>query len=208
MSAVMMGIIAAGLWLIGQLDQRIKPGKNARAVVFAACILGDVLCSLILGQGKFLTRLSLSLFIGCLLLACITDIAICQVYNFVWWISGAAAIALLIGRKPEASAVWEVLLFGVIQMTLFARMYGKADCYAFFVCAIAEAGLGFGQTGFLMHMLVSFLLLAAAQALRRNIGSGGRLKEPVPFLPYITAGFYIMLIFYCSGLFSASDGRL
>lgn len=195
MSAVMMGAIAAGLWLIGRLDQRIEPGKSAPAVVFAACILGDVLSGLILGQGEFLTRLSLSFFIGCLLLACITDIAICQVYNFVWWISGAAATALLIGRRPEVSAVWEVLLFGVIQMTLFARMYGKADCYAFCVSAVAEAGLGFGPAGFLMHMLVSFLLLAAVQAVRRNIGSGGCLKKPVPFLPYITAGFYLMLLF-------------
>lgn len=195
MSAVMMGTVAAGLWLIGRLDQRIEPGKSTRVIVFAACVFGDVLSGLILGQGEFLTRLSLSLFMGCLLLACITDIAICQVYNFVWWISGAAAIALLIGRKPEASAVWEALLFGVIQMTLFACMYGKADCYAFCVCAAAEAGLGFGAAGFLMHMLVSFVLLAAVQAVQRNIGPGGRLKKPVPFLPYITMGFYLLLIF-------------
>lgn len=195
MSVVMMGTIAVGLWLIGRLDQRIEPGKRERAVVFAACILGDVLSGLILGQGEFLTRLSLSLLIGCLLLACITDIAICQVYNFVWWISGAAAIALLAGRRLEASVVWDVVLFIVIQMILFARMYGKADCYAFCVCAIAEAGLGFGPAEFLMHMLVSFLLLAAVQAVRRNIGSQGHLKKPVPFLPYITAGFYVMLLF-------------
>ena len=195
MSAVMLGTIAAGLWLIGWLDHRIEPGKSVRVAVFMACILGDVLSGLILGQGEFLTRLSLSLLMGCLLLACITDIATCQVYNFVWWISGAAATALLVGRRPEASAVWEVLLFGVIQMTLFARMYGKADCYAFCTCAVAEAGLGFGPAGFLMHMLVSFLMLAAVQAARRNIGPGGRLKKPVPFLPYITAGFYLMLIY-------------
>ena len=190
-----MGTIAAGLWLIGRLEQRIRPGKRERAVVFAACILGDVLSSLISGQGEFLTRLSLSLLIGCLLLACITDIAICQVYNFVWWISGAAVAVLFTGRRLEASAVWEIMLFVVVQLALFARMYGKADCYAFCVCAIAEAGLGFGPAGFLMHMLVSFLLLAAVQALRGNIGSGGRLKRPVPFLPYITAGFYLMLVF-------------
>ena len=195
MSAVMMGTITAGLWLIGWLDQRIEPGKRERAVVFTACFLGDVLSGLILGQGEFLTRLSLSLLIGCLLLACITDLAICQVYNFVWWISGAAAAVLFTGRRLEASAVWEVLLFVMVQLTLFARMYGKADCYAFCVCAIAEAGLGFGPAGFLMHMLVSFLLLAAVQAARRNIGSGGRLKRPVPFLPYITTGFYLMLVF-------------
>lgn len=195
MSTVMFGTIAAGLWLIGRLDQEIRPEKKECVTVLAACIAGAVLNGLILGQGEFLARLSLSLLMGCLLLACITDIAICQVYNFVWWISGAAAILLLTGRRLEVSAVWDVLLFGVIQMTLFARMYGKADCYAFCVCAIAEAGLGFGLAGFLLHMLASFLLLAAVQAVRRNIGSGGHLKSPVPFLPYITTAFYLMLIF-------------
>lgn len=194
MIAVMLGTIAAGLWLIGRLDQEIRPEKREGVIVLAACIVGAVLNGLILGQGEFFAKLSLSLLMGCLLLACITDVAICQVYNFVWWISGAAAMALLTGRRLEASAVWEVTLFCVIQMTLFARMYGKADCYAFCVCAIAETGLGFGLAGFLMHMLVSFMLLAAVQAARRNIGSGGRLKSPVPFLPYITTAFYLMLI--------------
>lgn len=195
MSAVILGTVAVGLWLIGRLDQKIRPGKKVCVAVLAACTAWEALIGLILGQGEFLTRLSLSLIMGCLLLACITDIAICQVYNFVWWISGALAIVLIIGRRPGASAVWEVLLFGVIQMTLFARMYGKADCYAFCVCAAAEAELGFRLSGFLFHMLVSFLLLAAVQTVRRNIGPGGQLKRPVPFLPYITAGFYLMLVF-------------
>ena len=193
MSSVILGIIAAGLWLIGWLDRKIETGKRECAIVFVAGVAGDVLNGAILGQGEFFARLSLSMLMGCLLLACITDIAICQVYNFVWWISGIAAVALLAGRGFGNSTVWEVLLFCVIQMTLFARMYGKADCYAFCVCAAAEAGLGFGLVGLLMHMLVSFLLLAAVQALRGNIGSGGRLKRPVPFLPYITTAFYLML---------------
>lgn len=195
MSLVTLSIIAAGLWLIERLDQKIETGKKECAIVFAASVAGDVLNGAILGQGEFLTRLSLSLLTGCLLLACITDIAICQVYNFVWWISGVAAVAMLAGRGFATSTVWEVLLFCLIQMTLFVRMYGKADCYAFCVCATAEAGLGFGLAGFLMHMLVSFLLLAAVQAVQRNIGSGGRLKRPVPFLPYITGAFYLMLMF-------------
>lgn len=194
MSPVTLSIIAAGLWLIGRLDQKIETGKRECAIIFAASVAGNVLNDAVLGQGEFFARLSLALFTGCLLLACVTDIAICQVYNFVWLISGVAAMALLSGRGFRVSAVWEVLLFCVIQMTLFARMYGKADCYAFCVCAAVEAGLGFGLAEFLMHMLVSILLLAAVQMVRRNIGPGGRLKNPVPFLPYITAGFYLVLI--------------
>ena len=195
MSPVILGVIEAGLWLIGRLDREIRPGKREYLVILAASAAGDILNGMVLGQGEFSARLSLSLFMGCLLLACITDVAICQVYNFVWWISGIAAAVLLAGGGWGSSSVWEVLLFCLIQMVLFSHMYGKADCYAFCVCAAAEAGLGLGFSGFLCHMLVSFLLLTAVQAVRRNIGSGGCLKKPVPFLPYITAAFYLMLIF-------------
>lgn len=195
MSLVILGTIAAGLALIRRLDREIVPGKKEKLAVLGAGILGGILNGWIFGQGALFSRLSLSLLMGYLLLACITDMAICQVYNFVWPVSGAAALMLLADRGWEAAAVGEILLFCAIQMALFARMYGKADCYAFCVCAVAEAGLGFGMMGFLIHMLMSFFLLAAVQAVRRNIGQGGSLKRPVPFLPYITAAFYIMLIF-------------
>lgn len=195
MSLVILVTTAAGLALIRWLDRKIMPGKKEQLAVLGAAVLGSVLNGWLLGQGALFARLSLSLFMGCLLLACVTDMVICQVYNFVWPVSGAAAVILLADRKREALVVWEILLFCVIQMVLFARMYGKADCYAFCVCAIAEAGLGSGMSGFLIHMLVSFFLLTTVQAMRKNIGPGGRLKKPVPFLPYITAGFYIMLIF-------------
>lgn len=195
MSLVILGTAAVGLALIRWLDLEIRPGKKEGLAVLGGAVLGSILNGWLLGRGALSTRLSLSLFMGCLLLACITDMAICQVYNFVWLVSGAAAVILLADRKWDAVVAWEVLLFCVIQMVLFARMYGKADCYAFCVCAAVEAGLGSGMRGFLIHMLVSFFLLAAVQLMRKNIGLGGHLKKPVPFLPYITAGFYIMLIF-------------
>ena len=195
MSLVILGTTAAGLALIRWLDLEIRPGKREGLAVLGAAALGSMLNGWLLGQGALFARLSLSLLMGCLLLACVTDMAICQVYNFVWLVSGAAAVILLADRKRDAAIIWEVLLFCVIQMVLFARMYGKADCYAFCVCAAAEAGLGSGMRGFLIHMLISFLLLATVQVMKKNIGLGGRLKKPVPFLPYITAGFYFMLIF-------------
>lgn len=195
MSLVIFGTIAAGLALIRWLDLEIRPGKKDMLAVLGASVLGSVLNGWLLGQGVLFAGFSLSLFMGCLLLACVTDMAIFQVYNFVWIVSGAAAVMLFAGRKPEVAVVWELLLFGVIQMALFARMYGKADCYAFCACAAVEAGLGSGMRGFLTHMLVSFFLLTAVQAMRKNIGPRGHLKKPVPFLPYITAGFYIILIF-------------
>ena len=49
---------------------------------------------------------------------------------------------------------------------------------------------------FLAHMIVAFALLLPVQAVKKNIATGGRLKAPVPFLPYVTTGFVVILIFH------------
>ena len=136
----------------------------------------------------------------CLLFACITDCITCQVYNFTWWISGAAAALLLGTRKNGISLVClgELGFFILLQLRLFSRLYGRADCYAFSVCAIAEAAAGLELAGFLVHMLGAFCLLALVQGMRRNIGKRGNLKRPVPFLPYITLAFWALLWYHYS----------
>lgn len=135
---------------------------------------------------------------ACLMSACIMDWQTCQVYNFLWWISGAAAGILLLTRKgrigPEEAI--ELAAFVFLQCTFFSKVYGKADCYAFSVCAAAEASAGIGATGFLAHMLGAFCLLALVQGIRRNIDGRGNLKRPIPFLPYITLAFWALLWYH------------
>lgn len=137
----------------------------------------------------------------CLLAACIMDCRTCLVCNVVWWISGSAALLLLMMNRqriqPE-NLLW-LGIFAALQGGLFSRMYGRADCYGFCVCAAAEASAGIGPTGFLAHMLLAVGLLAVVQAFRRNIGRDGNLKRPVPFLPYITLAFWALLWYYSSG---------
>lgn len=199
MIAVVLGTVCAGLFLIEKLDQEICFPKKVKAVIVLAGMVGNILIHMKFEPGKPLSRLLLSLFLGCLLLACVTDLAICQVYNFVWWIAGVAGGLLFLERlcmapKGNEFLVPELMVFCVIQLIVFGRLYGRADCYAFCVCAVMEAALGIGLKGFLVHMLFSFGLLAVKQAVGRNIGPDGNLRQPVPFLPYITAGMYIMLI--------------
>ena len=135
----------------------------------------------------------------CLLYACITDCRTRQVYNFTWWIAGtAAALLLSAGNRITAERLLELALFTALQCGFFSKMYGKADCYAFSVCAAAAASEGIGLAGFLNHMLLAFALLAVVQGIRRNIGADGNLKRPVPFLPYITLAFWGLLWYYNS----------
>ncbi|MGN0401883.1 MAG: hypothetical protein ACI4HQ_06430 [Acetatifactor sp.] len=135
---------------------------------------------------------------GCFTFACVMDYRTRTVYNFVWWISGAAALVLLFQRRPGPDPEqWiELAVFLGLQLFLFSTMYGRADCYAFCVCGIAEAAAGMGLKGYLIHMLLSFFLLALVQGMRRNIAETGNLKYPVPFLPYITLAFWTLLWYH------------
>ena len=202
MTAVILGTAAAGLFLIGRLDRHIEPAVGTKAGVLTACLAGSGLLQWILGPGEFFSRLLLALLMGSLLLACITDVAINQVHNFVWWIGGAASAVLLCERlwitngiRNGMGILFGLTIFWVVQLELFGRLYGKADCYAFCVCAIAEAGLGMELIWMVIHMAFAFGLLVPVQFFRKNIALGGNLKKPVPFLPYITAAFYLLLLF-------------
>lgn len=134
----------------------------------------------------------------CLLSAWVMDCRTRLVYNFLWWISGTAALGLLVLNRPLPSLTqWmELLVFISLQLFLFSRLYGRADCYAFCVCAMAEKAVGLTFLDYLIHMMLAFLLLALVQGMRHNIDRGGNLKEPVPFLPYITLAFWTLLWYH------------
>ena len=202
MIPVILGTAAAGILLIEKLDQCIEPSAETKAGVLAAGLAGSGLLQWILGPGESFSRLLLALLLGCLLLACVTDVAINQVHNFVWWIGGASSAVLLWERlwmtgsiQHGVGMLFGLAIFWMVQLGLFGRLYGKADCYAFCVCAIAETGLGMGLTWVVIQMAFAFSLLVPVQFIRKNITLGGNLKKPVPFLPYITAAFYLLLVF-------------
>lgn len=134
----------------------------------------------------------------CLLAACYTDCRTCSVYNVTWWISGTAAVILLVmGRNSfGVKEATELGIFVFLQLFVFSGMYGKADSYAFSVCAIAGTSAGMGLKEYLMHMLAAFCLLALIQGMCRNIDKHGNLKHPVPFLPYITLAFFALLWYH------------
>lgn len=199
MTLVILGTVTAGLYLIKRLDQAIELSRRRVLAIALAGFTGNGILCWRLGPQELFSRLLLSVILGCLLLACITDLAIYQVHNFVWWVSGIAAGLLLFVETRRVigiagSVLPELLAFCIIQIVLFGRLYGRADCYAFCVCAGAEAGLGMGIADFLKHMILAFLLLTVVQAFRKNISRKGNLKKPVPFLPYITTAFYLLLL--------------
>ncbi len=208
MSAVIFGILAAGMWVVRRCDAENAAGLKAGPGVLAAGFLGVWMLWWRFGREEMLLRVLLAMVMGCLLFACVTDRALCQVYNVTWWAASLAAAPLFWQscRKGPGGGerVLELALFLGLQLLVFARMYGRADCYAFCICALAQAGLGMGLLEFLCQMAAAFGMLALVQGARGNLGGDGNLKQPVPFLPYITASFYLMLAL--QGLLGNGDG--
>ncbi|MCM1045766.1 MAG: hypothetical protein NC417_09660 [Candidatus Gastranaerophilales bacterium] len=134
---------------------------------------------------------------GGLWFACRTDLRYSLVYDYTWWMSAAAGACLLYPSLPRyPTLLWQLVIFFLLQRGLFGRFYGRADVYAFCVCALVEASWGMGLKWYLLHMSAAFVLLAAVQGRRHNIGRDGNLKTPVPFLPYITVSFWGILLVY------------
>lgn len=138
------------------------------------------------------------LFGGCLLYACVTDVRTYEVYNFTWWVAGAAVAGrFLLQGGIDVRVLLELVFFCMVQLFGFTKLYGRADGYAFCSCAAALASEGGGLAEFVLQMALAFGMLACVQLLRRNIDRRGNLKQPVPFLPYIALSF-VLLLFYRS----------
>lgn len=187
------------LWLTQKLDKEamIFPSRAGWGRIAAICAAAG----LWLRQSPAFPAVRgnhlLGIVLGCLLFASITDFYMGKAYRFVWWIGMSAGFWMLWRGQMQgcdlAALLLSLAVYALLQEIFFAGFYGRADCHAFCLCALAQAGLGMGMTAFWAHMTLSFALLAIVQGCCCNIGKHGRLNMPVPFLPYITAAFLIIL---------------
>lgn len=204
MTGLILGMTAAGLYVIGKWDKPLPLDKRKYLYILGSAFCESVIIRRLTEGKEGYAVFTLSVVGGSLLLASVTDLLICQVYHFIWW-PGLAAALLSAGYKwgetvrpgeadQTGSLFLPLLLFCFLQLTLFRRAYGRADCYAFCVCAVTQAAAGYGMTAYLTHMFLAYALLIPVQTVRRNIDARGRLKKPAPFLPYIMAAFWLTLI--------------
>lgn len=200
------GVAIAGLAVIARLDKPL-PGNHSLPAIWLFAFMQGLFVQFVFEGERGLVPFLWSLIGGCLLLAGITDLALCRVYNFVWWVALAAGGTLLgmgvTGRmengghvRHEICLLIQLLLFFLLQFGVFGRTYGKADCYAFCACAVAVASLGGTMIGYLTHMILAYLFLILVQLQKRNISRRGCLKNPVPFLPYISISFWMTILWY------------
>jgi hypothetical protein len=194
-------IPTAGFKIIKKWDNDNPPTLTGNAVlgIFAAALPASVYGLIILARtdmqstdGLFMYIL-LQIFSGCLLFACATDLMINKVYDFIWW-AAAPPVILIYCSSAALPDLRGLVLFIIIQENLCCRLYGRADCHAFCMCAAAGSSLGLGTIDFCIHMILSFLILAIVQRLKKNVAPNGRLNKPVAFMPYITAAFWMTAV--------------
>ena len=187
---------------------RVSPISRALlCIICSECIAILMMHSLCFAGGSYVAIVLMCIIAACLLAAAVMDVETHMVYDYVWWIGWGAAVALLCLARSEqkvatGDVVWikrliELLNFIWLQELLFARMYGRADCHAFVVCAITGSAFGMGMKEYLLLMLFAFVLLAVVQLIRGNVGRDGNLKAPVAFLPYINISCLLSLICTC-----------
>lgn len=199
---------------IGKMEQKTARIVGKLALINAVIILATGgMDPGIQGENTLLVtgaeELLCSLLAGGLLAAACMDAKSSYVYNYVWWwcLLWTGMLLALPAAAPEAgTCAWKitdrfdiqqaaaVASFVFLQQFLFARMYGRADCHAFSVCALAGCIWKWDLPGFLIHMLLSVTLLAVVQFAGRNVTWNGKLRIPKPFIPYIVAAFWAELL--------------
>jgi len=202
---IMLIIVATGLIIIGvQLCLRIfmfldrENGLLFESRDMLILGLGSVMAAIVWGYTTADMKPEMCavwLMIHILFLSCsVTDYQTYQVYDVFQYV-GIGLTGYLV--FSVTTYLWQgvsLVLFALLQKFVFMRLYGKADGMIFLTAAMAETSLGGDISVYLFHMIISYLLVSAVQGIKGNIRKNGRLAQPVAFFPYITFGFWIILL--------------
>lgn len=173
-------------------ENKVLVTKTVYKGIMLYCIVTGIWIGFMLKHWHWYGQLACGLLAAYLLVASIQDIQTCQVYDFLHAVIFPAGIFLVL-TPPSGEQLISLGIFVLLQFGLFMRMYGAADGLVFLICAIFESRFGDGLLTYLLHMGMAFLVLGIVQAFRRNINRRGNLKEPVAFVPYITATVWLFL---------------
>lgn len=200
-SLMIVVVVWLGIYMIAKWDEPIPLQSCHVKWTIVGALTEGIMIRRVFADSDVAMQLLLGIFAGCLMLACITDSIICQVYCFVWWIGMSAGVLLLLRMSADVPSLdflvlsgGGLFLFGIFQYYVLGRTYGRADCHAFFSCALVETALGTGMEAYLIHMILAYLLLGFDQLRKRNVSKCGKLLCPVPFLPYISVSFWLTIL--------------
>lgn len=172
-------------------NHNLHMDKKAFVMIAVSAILLSVFLSL---RIHYLPKALLyGVLVAYLITASITDYQTQLVHDFLHIIGAVAGLTLIVSQQPEWLVIKGLLWFVGIQLLIFKRMYGTADCFTFIVCAIFIACSNHGLLTYLWHMGATLVLLTIIQGFCRNINRKGNLKVPVALVPYIAVTTWIFI---------------
>lgn len=188
---VLLSFLCAGVgWFVLQkIEPGYAQGEKKRYTAPAAAVL--LLAGGVLQGGTGFPFWYGAVFWPTLTVAALCDYCTAEVYDITFYPAMLAGCGYLLfcGSRTE---IWNLAVFAALQALIFRRMYGGADCLAFCLCAVCRAVFHGTLLDDLLQMLLTFVLLAAVQLLKRNVNRKGNLKEPVPLIPYIAAAMLLL----------------
>jgi len=135
------------------------------------------------------------IFIGCSMAAVMMDILWQEIYDLVWIICILGGmVVLIVTERLTIDLLISLSIVFFMQEVIMKNSYGKADCHAFCCCGIFLAIQSMGLEYFAVQMILTFVLLAISQIGMKNIDRRLKLRQPVPMIPYITAGMFVVLV--------------
>lgn len=189
-------LIAGILWFILRYDKEhgLQISKRIKWGIAGSSAFISIWIESFLPHWGLQGKLACGGLAAYLLLASVMDLQTCMVYDFLSILGLIGGVWMLWKTGAGQDQLIALFLFLCLQYFLFMKMYGKADGIAFSICALFESCYGTGLLTFLLHMLTAYFLLGIVQSLRHNINQQGNLKQPVPFLPYITGTVWFFLL--------------
>ncbi len=191
--SVSLAVFFIEIWLANRLDgdeEAVRLEKKP-FYLFATILLPVTLSDK--GIDGF-AAVGAAFFWGSLAAAAYSDWQIKKAYDFFFWVALAADLVILIGRETFYWAcAQDLVIFSLLQILLFRKMYGAADCIGFTVCAAFFSAFGKGLFHYIFLMGCTFFLVFLVQAYKHNVNRKGNLKRPIALLPYI---FFASVLFY------------
>ncbi len=198
----MTGIVCLEIGILADCCLRVIQREDPRSrlmlckevykkILFYCAAVGSWI-EIFLRHWEWYGQLACGMLAAYLLVASIQDSQTLEVYDFLHILALPAGAAFLV-IAPSGEKLLSLVMFLVIQIGLFMRLYGAGDGLVFMVCAIYESRFGNGLATYLLHMAAAFIVLGVVQGFRRNINRKGNLKKPVAFVPYITATVWFFL---------------
>jgi hypothetical protein len=184
------------LWFVKRFDPayHLPYAKWKKYAILGSAFLTAVLIAFCLPEWNLWQRGGAVILPVYLICATVMDIQTKEVYDFLPYLGVVPGLLCLIYASTDMASWIALIVYCLLQLLIFSRMYGMADAKAFCVCAVYISVGGGGFLVYLYHMSAAFLLLGVIQLIRHNINRRGNLKTPVPFLPYIASTIWVILL--------------